>query len=1039
MTGAKYRTVLESFRKPILSRSLFFVGMACGALGAFGAGSHVVPSPSDDLVREETGQPAFLVSTTGKWSTFGNTAWRRANMAKAAAENPGWEWLYGEPNTIAKMRRMGFNAFNAFALPTGYLALMPDYVPSARPDDEFAQLERLSRAYGWYDPARRVDVLGYGEHDAGTWRRCLEELRALRDLPFYIDFHTSRPHCLSRGRAVVSNKLDVARLFGREGGSAFNVSFDISRAEGRKAMADMYVHDARLYKALGVRPWAYKLLNEPTYTASGVSVREKERRTALLARELRTALHTVEPGMPTFVQVHADAWRGNWNSIGLYELNRSMDVISIGTGGYAFENPERAPAGVAFAAADEPGAGLVDSLGAMAFYRAMAHGKPLVASELYFPGVGRDRSRDLEATLWHCAASGVAMCNLWEWGSVRNDPNAASYALSNPKSCPPSTWIPLPRIVREINAFADFFPSGVRREKAAVACLFSNPTRRADPKALSGYCEAVSALELAHVRADCIFEEQLVPGPDCRLADYRVLVVAGVTKRLPTTEASLADFRARGGAVIDLTQEAEMQVLKRGLELRARLARHGIRPVAEVRDVESGDLAPYVRVIRAGNGKGLVGWYLANYSDVARVVTVRAPELAGAAAVSPFGTNAWPLADSAMTVLVPARFHAFAATGSPAELTRRFGTKATVEAPALRMEAARLNAETAAKAPRRAATPLDLRSVANGGFDNQQGWSTGTVWDDRHGRDLRGVRYHAQTVRNVDFDIIRFDYNDNRTTVAMKSRMRPDGLARSEPLSLGGRVFRSLAFLHAATHAVDGDIAYVAEIRFADGTALVQPMRVGREIRDWEGKGYHFYEWENPRPSDPLASVTLVGGEDTSCGNVVALSALPTKFARRYAQRVGLIDGPLLVEKGRAYAVRLPQTLSGAALTNGVVRLLASHPPRKHGGAPHFAYVGLTVAGAFADGTRGATSPRQTTVICGQMTRQYPQSVAAADEWAEIELPLALLCEATCPHGRSGALASVDTLILNVQAASGNLYRDVRIEIPQTFSDRVCF
>ena len=34
--------------------------------------------------------------------------------------------------------------------------------------------------------------------------------------------------------------------------------------EGAEAIARMWAHSARLYKSLGVKPWAYKLMNEPS-------------------------------------------------------------------------------------------------------------------------------------------------------------------------------------------------------------------------------------------------------------------------------------------------------------------------------------------------------------------------------------------------------------------------------------------------------------------------------------------------------------------------------------------------------------------------------------------------------------------------------------------------------------------------------------------------------------------------------------------------------------------------------------------------------
>ena len=74
--------------------------LACAV--PFAALAGIVPGKEGPLVRSEDSKPVFLVSTTGKWLSFSDSDKRRKEMAKAAAENPGYEWLYGEPNSIEK-------------------------------------------------------------------------------------------------------------------------------------------------------------------------------------------------------------------------------------------------------------------------------------------------------------------------------------------------------------------------------------------------------------------------------------------------------------------------------------------------------------------------------------------------------------------------------------------------------------------------------------------------------------------------------------------------------------------------------------------------------------------------------------------------------------------------------------------------------------------------------------------------------------------------------------------------------------------------
>ena len=1040
------------------------------------------------------GVPPFLVSTTGKWTSF---AYRGHEDAVAAA--PGYKWLYGDPNSIAKFRRMGFNAVNLFAAPTDFLGLLSNEQPCADPADDYAQLERVGRAGGWFNA-----LLPKWTQKPDRWSSFTAQVRALGDTPFYVDFHTPQLSVLSNGKDALKGVLDPeATFYSKKPVAAFNMAFRLTRPEGAEAIAALYRRMAETYKRLGAKPFAYKLLNEPSYTddtpelraqaaewlrSLGVSPkgeaaeigrrRWRETLSARATARVREVLLEVEPDVPAFVQIHGGAaWRKSWNGIDLYQMNRTMDVISIGTGGNAYAG-ESAPAGIRFADAMDPNG--ADHFGCIAYYRALARGKPMVASEFYFPSApdGR-RAHALEAGLWHAAADGLALANLWEWGTPKKpDPNHPSYALWDPLICHPSTWDALPRMVREINALGDFFPLGVRNNRTRVACLFPSAMRTIDPERTVAFSKAVTALEMIQIRSDAIFEEQLPPGDDCRICDYGVIVASGVTATFPGTDEALMRWMDGGGQLVLIDSpmdrdsfgrdvgatlpkclshsnavvlEPGASVFRRALELRDLLASFGIRPVAVVRDKETGDLAPFVRAVRAEGADGLACWFIANYSATPRLVSVEAPDFArpGATAVPPFGERAWPIVDGRLLVLVPARFHALAAVGDPAALARRFGSKAAPDEAALREEARRRIAEAAAAAPRRASVPIDLSALANGGFDNQQNFPVDTVWEDASGRCLKSVPFHKQTFADIDFDIVRFDFNENRTTLAMKSKSRPDGIADTGLVSLDNRQIRGLAILHAATNAKEGDTAYVLEVRYADGSVVRQPIRVGREIGSWvvdnngdevkkacvwrngEGRGLFLHEWENPRPSDPVAAFRLVGGDGESRGNVVAVSALPTRFTKRFARRIDIAKVPFVVRRGEHPEIK-PENggawpLSPEEMETGVIRFQIAHAP-KPGVQPRFHTTSLGARGRFADGTESEMTGSAVMFVLGLIRKAIVESVASPDDWAEVELPLSAFTRGKDPTGGERKFTAITALIFGEQANLDYAYRDVRFE-----------
>ena len=217
-------------------------------------------------------------------------------------------------------------------------------------------------------------------------------------------------------------------------------------------------------------------------------------------------------------------------------------------------------------------------------------------------------------------------------------------------------------------------------------------------------------------------------------------------------------------------------------------------------------------------------------------------------------------------------------------------------------------------------------------------------------------------------------------------------------------------------------------MRYADGEIVQAPMRVGKEIRDWEGKGFHFHEWENPRPSTPLSSLVLKGGDGESCANVVAISALPTLFAKPYAHRIDIPRETIHAAKRKVVEIPLPKPMGVEEIRNGVLRFLASHPPRSDGSKPQFSSVGAQIAGVSADGTRGWSSPSATMSALSAIRNGYRASVVAADEWAEIEIPLSELLSAVSEKGMGLKITSVTGIRLNALADSSNLYREVRIE-----------
>ena len=310
----------------------------------------------------------------------------------------------------------------------------------------------------------------------------------------------------------------------------------------------------------------------------------------------------------------------------------------------------------------------------------------------------------------------------------------------------------------------------------------------------------------------------------------------------------------------------------------------------------------------------------------------------------------------------------------------------------------------------------------NYGYDNQQGWKTDTAWFDSKGKNLLGVPWHGVVFRNIQFELIRFDFNQNRTCIALKSKNLPDAPAQTAEIPLEGQ-FRGVAFLHAVTHGKAGETAMKYHFTYEDGSSVTVPIVVGKEIGDWRirnnppavqeqtawqkfGNGFFLYEWNNPQPAKKLKSLRIESGYGESVPIVVGISSLPTRFTKSFRtsipmqklfeavstekscgwQKDGtLVCGPasvsLKVRDGRS--LRIPED----RLKNAVLRFQLKHGKDQWGKQyPKSGYVWMTMFGK-RDGKQVSSATQGSNVTAQIFSQQVSWFKNPAD-WNEVELPL---------------------------------------------------
>ena len=199
--------------------------------------------------------------------------------------------------------------------------------------------------------------------------------------------------------------------------------------------------------------------------------------------------------------------------------------------------------------------------------------------------------------------------------------------------------------------------------------------------------------------------------------------------------------------------------------------------------------------------------------------------------------------------------------------------------------------------------PLDLRGLANRGFSDDVDGDGQGGWTDQGGNDFRDMPLGPQTLQGVPFTIIDPAANGGRSCMVLGGAGRPAFPREISGIAVGGPVSR-LFFLHTAAWGGSRPIvALTYRIRYADGSLIEVPVRVGTEIADWwnpcELRGallglsqtngqlhdiaLFLMPWDNPRPDVAVAAIDVVSSGEV-VPVVVAITAesapsAPARFA----------------------------------------------------------------------------------------------------------------------------------------------------------------
>ena len=670
--------------------------------------------------------------------------------------------------------------------------------------------------------------------------------------------------------------------------------------------------------------------------------------------------------------------------------------------------------------------------------RGLADGKPIVDSEMYV-GSTEDSIRNSFLDQFQ---RGYNVSYAFKWNRMQK----SSYNFLNLDNVRPEALRGIREAKLDALDVAEFFAPRDRGVPREVAVLFSSTTERlsqcAGHLSYKMFDQAVVGLDYAHLCPDVIWEDQLVAelrgpaarspatrdqgnpkgrkntqaektggGPEfaasggggpAKLANYKVLVAAGVDAVRPGVCKAVQSWVAAGGTLVIVGEtmglneygapapdafpgiptgarkDSETAVIEiDGTKLQAACWRDtrlddswellasighqpavwrkrfgkgfvwfanaklpgdsigalvtlagkevGVAPFGETADALDPAGAPLsgIEVTPARRGD-LEAWIVTPRTMGTKVVRFRpaAPAAPGTvmlrvwnrpdgAGMASYRQVIEPDADG--SYVLPAGDRSILVRGPEAALRKRYGGPRAAWLPplaaaeALAAGKARVDEEKAKRAAAKPAFavdpdkvhPLDLRPFANRRFVDKVAGDGKDGWTDQGAQmSLQDTPWGVTICNGVPMEFIRYDQNDYRDCIVMKSTRLKDAPAGERPYPEkieGVRVDRkagAVYFLHAIAWGVLNKVetAFTYVVRYGDGTVEEVPVRNYREVWDWgflaltaemeanhcvkgwangENKGLYLWRWTNPHPEKAIATIDIV----SACAGQIPLIA----------------------------------------------------------------------------------------------------------------------------------------------------------------------
>jgi Beta-galactosidase len=485
------------------------------------------------------------------------------------------------------------------------------------------------------------------------------------------------------------------------------------------------------------------------------------------------------------------------------------------------------------------------------------------------------------------------------------------------------------------------------------------------------------------------------------------------------------------------------------------LNNHKVDPMGLLQGENSNEVPANVEMHKATHNS-MTAWYFMNCDCFPKIVRLKSSDLKNSAALNPLDKRSYDVLDDSLIIFLPPFKRQVVVSGSAEALAKRFGTFPVISKANMITEKNKINKKRALTAlknkPARPGRCLKLDNVCNSGFDNQQNWATDSAWIDKNYKYLVGVPWHGNVFDGVKCNVIRMDFNNNKTCIALKSKNLPNGLKAVRNIPVKEKV-KSISFFQAVTNGKLGKKVMTCYFKYKDGSSVEVPVVVGKNIGDWninknnaklkkmlawsndDKRGFFRWEWMNPHPQKKVLSLSIIStnGESTPIivGITTHLADKPMvkisldnwKFhswangvSKRTKNGFEMFGGGMNL--GSPNGKRLP--IPKDKMNKAFLRYSINNRPDKWGKRGKLNKIFIAFRGTIDDGTDSKTSSHGR-----EHARQLTSSSIVLDDdpetWQETSIPLKILTD--------GKITNITRLSLgSLQNKTPVLVRDIRIE-----------